>query len=60
MCCPIMSLIFGKELYLIPQKIPFKRYGRIRAYHTYIRLKDYQKASCPIFRLSAYGRTTLP
>jgi hypothetical protein len=27
MCCPIMSVIFGKGLYLIPQKIPSKRYG---------------------------------
>jgi len=28
MCCPIMSVIFGKGLYLIPQKMASKRYGR--------------------------------
>jgi len=31
-----MSVIFEKVLYLIPQKIPSKRYGRFRAYHAYI------------------------
>jgi hypothetical protein len=45
MCCPIMSVIFGKALYLIPQKIPPKRYGRFSACHTYIRFRDYQTAS---------------
>jgi len=45
MCCPIMSVIFGKELYLIPQKMPPKRYGRFRGYHTYIMVTDYQTAS---------------
>jgi len=44
MCCPIMSVIFGKALYLIPQKMPSKRYGRFRAYHAYITLTDYQMA----------------
>jgi hypothetical protein len=39
-----MSVIFGKVLYLIPQKMPLKRYGRFRAHHTYIRLRDYQTA----------------
>jgi len=60
MCCPIMSVIFGKELYLIPQKMPLKRYGRFRAYHAYVRLRHYQTAISLITRLSAYGRTTLP
>lgn len=30
MYCPIMSVIFGKVLYLISQKMPSKRYGRLR------------------------------
>jgi len=60
MCCPIMSVIFGKGLYLVPQKMPPKRYVRIRIYHAYIRLRDYQTVICPIPCLSAYGRTTLP
>jgi len=44
---PIMSVIFGKVLYLIPQKMPPKRYGRFRAYHIYMRLSDYQTAIAP-------------
>jgi len=47
MCCPIMSVIFGKGLYLIPQKMPLKRYGRFRAYHAYIMVTDYQTAGSP-------------
>jgi hypothetical protein len=53
-----MSIIFRKGLYLIPQKMPLKRYGRFKGYNAYIRLSDYQTAICPIPRLSAYGRTT--
>jgi len=48
MCCPIVSVIFGKALYLIPQKIPSKRYGKFSACHTYIKLIDYQTTICPI------------
>jgi len=59
MCCPIMSVIFGKVLYVIPIKMPLKRYGRFRAYHTSITLSDYQTAIALIHRLSACGRTTL-
>jgi len=55
-----MSVIFGKGLYLIPQKMASKRYGRFRAYHTYIRFRDYQTVITLIPRLSACGRTTLP
>jgi len=47
MCCPIVSGIFGKVLYLIPIKMPPKRYGRFRGYHAYIRLRDYQTAGSP-------------
>jgi len=36
MCCPIMSVIFGKVLYLIPIKMPPKRYGKFRGYHAYL------------------------
>jgi len=36
MCCPIMSVTFGKVLYPIPQKMPLKRYVKFRAYHAYI------------------------
>jgi hypothetical protein len=32
MCCPIMSVIFGKGLYLIPIKMPPKRCGRFSGY----------------------------
>jgi hypothetical protein len=60
MPCPIMSLIFGKALYLIPTKIPLKRYGRFNGHHTYIMVSNYQMDICPIPCLSAYGRTTLP
>jgi len=31
-----MSVIFGKALYLIPQKISSKRYGRFRGYYAYL------------------------
>jgi len=48
MCCPIMSGTFGKGLYLIPQKMPPKRYGRIRAYHVYIMVSDYQRSYLPV------------
>jgi len=41
MCCPIMSVIFGKALYLIPIKMPPKRFAKFRGYHAYIRLSDY-------------------
>jgi len=44
MYCPIMSVIFGKELYLIPQKMLSKRYWKFRGYHPYIRFSDYQTA----------------
>jgi len=44
MCCPKMSLIFGKALYLIPIKMPLKKYGRFKAYHAYITLSDYLTA----------------
>jgi len=47
MCCPIMSVIFEKVLYLIPLKMPPKRYGRFRAYHAYITLGDYQTVRSP-------------
>jgi hypothetical protein len=30
MCCPIMSVIFIKVLYLILQKMPSKRYEKFR------------------------------
>jgi len=40
-----MSVIFGKALYLIPQKMPPKRYGRRWwGYHTYIMVSYYQTA----------------
>jgi len=48
MCCPIMSVIFGKVLYPIPIKIPPKRYRRFRGYHAYIRLRDYQRPHLPV------------
>jgi len=32
MSCPIMSVIFGKVLYLIPRKMPPKRYDGRRGY----------------------------
>jgi hypothetical protein len=47
---PIMSSIFGKVLYLIPIKMPPKRFARFRGYHAYIRLRDYQTAIYPIIR----------
>jgi hypothetical protein len=47
MSCPIMSVIFEKVLYLIPIKMPSKRYGRFRAYHAYITLGDYQTVRSP-------------
>jgi hypothetical protein len=47
MCCPIMSVIFEKVLYLIPLKMPPKRYGRFRACHAYITLGDYQAVRSP-------------
>jgi hypothetical protein len=50
MCCPIMSVIFGKALYLIPIKMPPKRYGKLRGHYAYIRLRDYQTAIYPIIR----------
>ena len=40
-CYPIMSVIFGKALYLILQKMPPERFARFRGYHAYIRLIDY-------------------
>jgi len=40
-----MSVIFGKALYLIPLKMPPKRYGKFRTYHAYITLADYQTVS---------------
>ena len=48
-CWPIISVIFGKVLYLIPQKIPSKRYGKLRGHYTYIRWSDYQiaRSLCP-------------
>jgi len=48
MCCPIMSVIFGKGLYLILLKMPLKRYGRFRAYHAYIKLIDYHTSISPM------------
>jgi hypothetical protein len=39
-----MSGIFGKGLYLIPEKMPLKRYGKFRGYYAYITLTDYQTA----------------
>jgi len=47
MCCSIMSVIFGKVLYLIPLKMPLKRYERFRGYHAYITVSDYQTAIAP-------------
>ena len=44
--CSIKSCMwFGKVLYLIPEKMPPKRYGGFREHHTYITLTDYQTAS---------------
>jgi hypothetical protein len=39
-----MMVIFGKGLYLIPIKMPPKRFAKFRGYHAYIRLSDYQIA----------------
>ena len=39
-----MSVIFGKTLYPIPEKMPSKRFARFRGYHTYIKFSDYQAA----------------
>jgi len=44
MCCPIVVGIFGKGLYLIPIKMPPKRYGRPKGYNAQIRLSNYQTA----------------
>ena len=47
MCWPIMSVIFGKVLYLIPIKMPPKIHGKFHGHYTYIRLSDYQMAIAP-------------
>jgi hypothetical protein len=47
MSCAIMSLIFGKALYLIPRKTPPKRFARIRGYYASITLIDYQIVRSP-------------
>jgi len=42
-----MSVIFGKVLYLIPIKMPPKRFARFRGNHTDIRFRDFQTAIVP-------------
>jgi len=48
MSCPMISVIFKKAFYLIPIKMPLKRYGRFRGYHVYIMVSDYQRSYLPV------------